>query len=111
MRHKLLTKALLKKLPPLGATAEQDDPIVYCKFFFPDHSWTWYVLEYGVREDGEEICFGLVDGWEVELGDFSLTELKNTRGKLGLSLERDRWFQPCRLSELENRLRKRRGEM
>ena len=102
MSHKLLTKALLKKLPPLGATDEDKNPLVICKFFYPDFSWTWYVIEYEVREDGEEICFGLVDGWACESGYFSLSELKRNRGKWGCPLERDLSFQPCRLSELRN---------
>lgn len=93
---KLLTKELRKQLPPLGATANEPDPLVVCKFFYPDFSWTWYAIEF----DGKEMFYGLVDGYEKELGSFSLTELTSNRGKLGCPIERDRWFTPCRLSEL-----------
>ena len=93
---KLLTKALLKQLPPLYATEHENDPMVICKFFFPSFGWTWYGIEF----DGKDIFYGFVDGDFPELGYFSLVELKNTRDKLGLSIERDLYFKPCRLSEL-----------
>lgn len=101
----LLTKALLKQIPPLSATENEPDPMVWCKLFYPDFSWTWFVIEF----DGQDLCFGLVDGDHRELGYFSLLELRSTRGKLGLPLERDRFFTPCRLSELEARLERRRS--
>ena len=97
----LLTNALRKQLPPLGATAEEADPMVIVKFFYPDFHWTWFGIEFCPKT---EIFFGFVDGDFPELGSFSLLELKNTRGKLGCSIERDRHFQPCRLSELRKQL-------
>jgi hypothetical protein len=94
---KLLTKELRKKLPPLGATGKEKDPMVICKFFFADFHWTWYAIEF----DGEDIFFGYVVGDFPELGYFSLSELTSTRGKLGLPVERDLYFKPCRLSALQ----------
>ena len=92
----LLTKEVRGKLPPLYSQEEVEDPMVICKFFFPDFSWTWYAIEF----DGTDQFYGLVDGDEKELGYFSLTELLGNRGKLGLPIERDRYFTPCRLSEI-----------
>ena len=100
---KLLTKALLKQLPPLYATEGQPDPTVICKFFYPDFGWAWYAIEY----DGTDIFYGFVDGDFPELGYFSFKELCRTRGKLGLSLERDLWFKPCPLSEVRAMIDKR----
>jgi hypothetical protein len=96
----LITKALRKKLPTFRATENDPDPMVLCKFFYPDFSWTWYGIEF----DGKDIFFGFVDGDFPELGYFSLSELMSNRGKLGCPIERDRWFKPCRLSELRARL-------
>ena len=93
---KLITKRLRKQLPALGETCENPDPNVLCKFFYPDFHWTWYGIEF----DGKDIFFGFVDGDFPELGSFSLVELQNCSGKWGLPLERDRYFTPCRLSEL-----------
>jgi hypothetical protein len=97
---KLLTKELLQKLPPLYTTQDEEDPMVWAKFFFPDFSWTWYATEF----DGKDTFFGFVDGDEPELGYFSLSELLNNRGVLGLSIERDLYFEPCRLSLLRAKL-------
>jgi hypothetical protein len=95
----LLTKGILEKLPPLYATESQEDPTIWVKFFYPDHSWTWYGIEF----DGENIFFGFVVGFEDELGYFSLKELQESRpGVLKSPLERDRSFTPCRLSKIQN---------
>lgn len=37
----LITKDLAKRLPPLYATENDPDPMVQCKFFYPDFHWTW----------------------------------------------------------------------
>jgi hypothetical protein len=97
----LLTKELLKTLPPLYACEDQADPIVRAKFFYPDFDWTWYAIEC----DGQDLCFGLVDGFDKELGYFSLKELASNRGSLGLPIERDLYFEPCRLSRLMEKLK------
>ena len=91
----LMTKELKSKLPPLYSQESETDPVVYAKFFDPCGSWTWFATEF----DGQDIFFGLVDGFERELGYFSLSELQSVRGKMGIGIERDLYFKPCRLSE------------
>jgi len=54
------------------------------KFFTPDAQWTWYASEY----DGDDIFFGLVSGLELEFGYFSLKELQEIKGLMGLPIER-----------------------
>ena len=95
----LLTKEILDKLPALYSQENEKDPMVIAKFFYPDFSWTWYAIEF----DGKDTFFGLVDGDKEELGYFTLSELQSNRGKLGLSIERDRFFTPCRLSDIKGR--------
>lgn len=95
-QEQLLQKEVRDSLPPLGATEMETDPLCRVKFFYPDFSWTWYAIEF----DGEDTFFGLVDGFEKELGYFRLSELRENRGKLGLEIERDCFFTPKRLSEL-----------
>jgi hypothetical protein len=97
---KLLTQELLAQLPPLYTTAHEKDPMVWVKFFFPFSSWYWYGIEF----DGQDLFFGLVAGFEVELGYFSLSELQKTQDKVGLPIERDLHFEPCRLSVLRANL-------
>lgn len=97
MRNMMLTKANRKDLPALYTQAEKGgDALAVVKFFDPCGSWTWYAVEF----DGEDQFFGLVDGWEKELGYFSLAELKSIKGKLGIGIERDRYFDPTPLREL-----------
>ena len=93
---KLLTKEILGRLPKLGESDGQKDPICQVKFFTPDAQWTWYGIEF----DGQDIFFGFVIGLEDELGNFSLNELREVRGSLGLPVERDKFFKPCSLSKV-----------
>jgi len=93
----LLPKRILRSLPPIGTTEAQGlDALARVKFFTPDGGWTWYGSEF----DGTDLFFGFVVGFEPELGYFSLAELKTVRGKLGLPVERDRWFKPTPLRQL-----------
>lgn len=94
---KLLTKEILERLPALYATEKQSDPLAQVKFFTPDSNWTWYATEFDPVEGS---FFGLVDGFEKEMGYFSLSELEQARGPLGLPIERDRSFEPTPLSKL-----------
>jgi hypothetical protein len=94
---KLLTKDILKQLPSIGSQEGKGlDALAVVKFFTPDSSWTWYASEF----DGDDTFFGYVVGLEPELGYFSLSELQGVRGKLGLPIERDKWFKPTPLREL-----------
>jgi len=94
---KLLTKEIRRALPPLGSQDGQGlDAIARVKFFTPDGGWTWYATEF----DGEDTFFGLVVGFEAELGYFQLSELEQVRGRLELPIERDRSFKPTALREL-----------
>jgi hypothetical protein len=94
---KLLTKEIRRALPPLGSQDGRGlEAIARVKFFTPDGGWTWYASEF----DGEDTFFGLVVGFEAELGYFQLSELEQVRGRLGLPIERDRYFKPTALREL-----------
>ena len=94
---KLLTKELKKKLPPLySQDGKGGKAVAYCKFFTPDSGFTWWALEW----DGEDTFFGLVDGQFKELGYFSLKELEEVRGPLGLPIERDLYWEPKTLEEI-----------
>ena len=96
---KLLTQAILKRLPKLYSQENVEDPVVQVKFFDPCGSFTWYALEF----DGKDLFFGKVVSSlcpEGELGYFSLSELKSIKTKpFGLGIERDLYFDPKPLSE------------
>ena len=43
------------------------------------------------------------DGFEMELGNFSLKELESIKGPLGIGIERDLYFEPTPLSKIRER--------
>ena len=85
-------------LPPLYSQENKGmEAIAPVKFFVPAGSWTWYATEF----DGDDLLFGLVSGFEVELGYFSLRELDSVRDQLGLPIERDLYYSPTTLKEIQ----------
>ena len=94
----LMTKQIEAQLPKLHENDGQGyDAKAIVKFFTPDSNWTWYATEY---DPEERMFFGLVDGFEKELGYFSLDELEQLRGPFGLPVERDTWWKPTPLNEI-----------
>lgn len=84
-----------------AATAQANfDPFPVVKLFTPDANATWLLTE--LDPDEPDYAFGLCDlGMGCpELGYVSLLELQTVRGRLGLPVERDLYFQADRpLSE------------
>lgn len=97
---KLLTQEIINKMPALYATDGQpkEERKIIVKFFTPDSNWNWYVLE-GEKEGEDWRFFGLVEGFEKELGYFMLSELQTSKGPIGLHIERDMYFGNHVLSE------------
>ncbi len=94
----LLTQDLTSKIPKLYQTEETPlkEKLAVAKFFHPASNWTWYVIEY----DGEDTCWGLVEGHEVEFGYFSLSEISQPLGIYNLPVELDEWFRPTKVEDL-----------
>ena len=96
--HNLMPAELAAKIPKLYSTDGQGmQAVAHAKYFHPMSSWTWFVTEYDPQE---RLCFGLVMGFENELGTFSLEELESigADGKT-LKIERDLHFDPKTLEE------------
>jgi hypothetical protein len=98
--NNLLPTAIRERTPPLYATQDCSDPVVQAKLFTPWTTWTWFVTEF----DGQNTCFGLVSGHEVELGYFNLAELEAIEGPGGLRVERDLHFEPQPLNKVRQDL-------
>jgi hypothetical protein len=80
-----------------GSTVDPDTGLVRLEMV--GGGWSWYPSEHD-SESG--IFFGLVSGFEVELGLFSLDELLSLRSPDGMQLvERDLFYQPKTLRELK----------
>ena len=77
----LIPKELINTIPKLYETEEQTDPIAHIKLFLD--GWTWFITEISIDKN---ICFGyVVSPFGAELGYFSLNELNEIRGGLGLN--------------------------
>ena len=95
--YNLLPAHIAASLPVLGSTSDNPDPIIFVKWFTPDAGWTWFVAEY---DPISRVGYGLVHGIEREWGTFSLAEIEQVRGSLGLPVERDLSFSPTPASKL-----------
>ena len=98
---KLMTKEIQEKAEKqydLGSDMEQ---MVVAKFFNPVGSWTWYLMN---MADNGDYCWGIVDGFAVEMGSFSISELEEQKLPLGMTIERDLSFEPMKASEVWKQL-------
>ena len=84
-------------VPKLYSLKNHPNPTLSVKLFALGTNWTWYVLEYNPDED---LCFGLVEGFETELGYFSLAELRELKIGTIPRVERDLFFAPIPIREL-----------
>ena len=97
---KLITKEIMNKLKKAGAepvpvTATGNDIKPWLKLFNPAGAQTWLIA--AISED-EDTMYGLCDlgmGFP-ELGYVSLQELKSLDLPFGLTIERDKFFEPAK---------------
>lgn len=97
---KLITKSIenaISKYPLYSQDGKGKDAKVICKFFL--QGFTWYVLE-GEKRGDDYLFFGIVDGIDREYGYFTLSQLMGARGAFGLGVERDKYFKPATVGEL-----------
>src|SRR4051794_12128739 len=96
--HVLITDEIKAKLPPLYTNEKIGlEAIAPVKYFSPAAGWTWYATEASALTDEgtykaltdldlndpklqDVIFFGLVIGYEIELGYFTLAELQSAHG-------------------------------
>lgn len=89
-----------KTVPKIGANAANsaESLVFYIKLFTPWTYWTWFIAEADF-ETGE--AFGYVHGHFKELGYFDLNEIAELKGPLGLTVERDLYFDPKKFAEVQ----------
>ncbi len=100
-RHLLVTKEIENSLPKLYSQENVSDPQVAVKFFSPYSNWTWFATEGERTPDGDIRFFGLVDGFEKELGYFMLSELESAKVNGVPAVERDCYFGTHTISEFK----------
>lgn len=97
--QKMMTKAIEKQAPRLYETDGQGyEAVAIAHYFSCLSNWDWYLTEY---EPETGLCFGLVKGFETELGYFSIREFEELNKNKGFEfIERDIHWKPCRLREV-----------
>lgn len=78
-----------------GQDGKGNEAVAYLHYFHAN-GWDWYVTEKDV-DGGVQQAFGLVKGFETELGYISITELVNNGAELDLH------FTPTTLGELKKK--------
>ena len=73
------------------------DQMIVAKFF--GGNWTWYLMN--MDKDGD-YCWGIVDGFAVEMGSFSLKELQSRSPRI----QRDLYFKPMKAKDVWEQLDK-----
>lgn len=110
---KLLTQSIQLALPRIYRTDEipLNDKIVICKFFTPWSFWTWFVFEgesendlFGYTDSDDYIFYGMVHGFEKEMGYFRLAELESIRGPGGSMIEKDQSIFKVRYADCAHSL-------
>jgi Protein of unknown function (DUF2958) len=91
-KMKLITKEIERKLLANGANRDKDH-VPVLKLFYPAGAQTWLISE--MDPDEHDWHFGLADlGFGTpELGTISLSALSEFKGRLGLGIKRDMWFE------------------
>lgn len=95
---KLLIPFYEKKLPALYHYDENTEKtIANIKFFSQFSNWEWYAAEYNPKE---KVFFGLVKGYEIEIGYFTLHELENSSIPILIYSE----FEPQPIEDIQKKL-------
>ena len=95
---KLLTKEIQERAEKqYEKNSDMDTQDVVAKFFNPVGSWTWYLMN---KDPKSDYCWGIVDGFALEVGSFDVNELQEIKLQFGLGIERDTSFTPTNAGKL-----------
>ena len=100
---KLLTKKIKEQATKQYSKKSDMDQMVVAKYFDPAGSWKWYLMN--MHKD-DDYCWGIVKGYAVEMGSFSMKELEEFPVRFGLTIERDLYFEPVKASFIWEKLNK-----
>lgn len=104
---KLMTKEIekrLQKYPLKSQDEKKENALCVAKFFLCQGAWTWYVLEGNKLANDDWELFGVtINGeGEGEYGYFLLSQLQRLRTRMGLGVEREKYFTPTELKNIND---------
>ena len=99
MASMLLPDEVAATLPLLySQESKGESALAKVKFFCLASGWTWYATEY---DPADKLFFGLVKGFDIELGYFSLGELQEANAGMPVPLiERDLYWIPKSIKDI-----------
>ena len=100
-----MTKDIKRKAQKQYIEGSDMEQKVVAKYFDPVGSWKWFLMN--MDKDGD-YCWGIVEGNEVEMGSWLMSDLQNQKLPLGLGIERDLYFEPMKAKDVWDALN--RGE-
>jgi hypothetical protein len=101
---KLMTKEISEQAQQQYHFGSGMEQMIVAKFFDPTGSWSWFLMNQDPSDPN--YLWGIVKGFEIEMGSFSLQELQDFRGRFGIGIERDLYFTPITARELWEKLNK-----
>ena len=96
-----MTKDIKRKAQKQYIEGSDMEQMVVAKYFDPVGSWKWFLMN---MDKDEDYCWGIVKGFEVEMGSFTISELESIKLPFGLGIERDLHFEPMKASEVWEQL-------
>jgi len=98
----LFTKEIEEKLQKQYSQGDSFEQDVIVKIFDRCSQWTWYLMNQD--PENQDYLWGIVKGFEIEMGSVSKKELESIQGKMKLGLERDLYFKPLKAKEVWEKL-------
>lgn len=80
-----------------GLSGTYEEIVCRVKLFNPSGAGTWWIAAY---DPDTCVAWGVAELFEREVGDFSMVELGELRGRFGLPIERDLYYKPKTVAEL-----------
>ena len=96
-----MTKAIQEQAEKQYDEGSDMEQKVVAKYFDPMGSWKWFLMN---KKKDDSYCWGIVKGFEVEMGSFSIDELEGIKLPFGLGIERDTLFEPMKASKVWEQL-------
>ena len=96
---KLMTKEIKEKAQKQYDEGSDMEQMVVAKYFDAMGGWKWFLMN--MDKDGD-YCWGIVKGHAVEMGSFSMAELKSMQPRL----QRDLYFEPMKAKDVWEQLNK-----
>lgn len=91
---------LREKVPRLGTTIDDPDPMLWARLFNPLSGWSWYLIE--MEPLGQDAILYVYEvGWDEQITYFNASDLDLHAAQIGVENQLDERFAPCRLSQLK----------